>query len=666
MSSIFHEGEVAAQNRAGVTADRRARVEAFIRPFMPEQHREFFESLPVLFLGLIDERGRPWATPVVGTSGFVTTPTAGRMNISATPGLLDDLNLQLETGARVGVIGIELATRRRNRMNGRIAMASPQQFSVEVDHSFGNCPKYIQKRQFDMSAWAAQSPVAARVANDNPEVLRIVREADTFFIASRSADIADGPGAGIDVSHRGGKPGFLRPRADGTLSFPDFAGNLFFNTLGNIEMDGRVGLFIPDFASGDAIYVTGAAKVDWSAKQAASFEGAERIVNVTPDEIWIARGVMPKAGALIEIAPDLERTGSWQEPLEAAGRLENYEPFEISAKVRESDTITSFDLKPAQGGKPAPHRPGQFVPIRITDGDERILRSYTISRAPDGQSYRLSVKREPGGRGSPLLHDRFDVGDVIEAGTPSGTFVLRDGSRPVVMLSAGVGITPMVAMLEGQLQAVRQGSTPREIWFIHSARNGREFAFGSWLQRIAQENTWLRLFISFTAPNAEDRLGQSHDRETRLDAELLRDLLPFGVYDFYICGPGGFIRTLQSGLVKLGVETAQVHTEFFGPGSGSELSEVELQLPEKVEITFKRSDRTMIWTPEQGTLLQAALAAGCKPEFSCGSGSCGTCAVRKLDGEIQYRATPEASVPPGHVLLCSAYPQSKRPLSLDV
>ncbi|WP_417666306.1 2Fe-2S iron-sulfur cluster-binding protein [Roseibium sp.] len=665
-SRIFHEGELIVQARAGVTAQQRKRVEAFIRPEMPVQHRVFFESLPVLFLGLLDDRGRPWATPVVGQPGFVMTPSAGRMTISNVPILGREFELSMSTGDRVGVLGLEFATRRRNRMNGIVGQVLENGFSIDVHHSFGNCPKYIQKRAFAPSETERTALRRRAVKTSDPAIQNILLKADTFLIASRSADVDSGTSAGVDVSHRGGRPGFLLHNNDGSLSFPDYKGNMFFNTFGNIEVDGRVGLFIPDFQTGDAVYVTGRAAVDWTSERTARFAGAERIVDIWPDEVWYAEDVLPLTLAEMETAPELLSTSEWTGTGRAQGVQEDLRTLRVVSRTRESDVITSFELVPADGKPLHRHTAGQFLPIQILDGEETIRRSYTISKAPDDHSYRLSIKREEDGRASTVLHDSFDVGDTLQAGRPAGAFVLDTGNLPVVMLSAGVGITPMIAMLEAQLDSIQDGEKPREVWFLHSARNGREHAFGAWLRELQRRYDWFRCVTTYTAPDDADRIGYSHELETRLNVETLRRMLPFGVYEFYLCGPASFMCGLYRDLQVLGVDAGRIHYEFFGAGSLEENSSGDLDLPEEVLLRFASSGKQVTWRPHNGTLLETAISAGCRPEFSCGGGSCGTCAVRVISGEVQYVSVPVVPIPDGQVLLCSAYPKSRQPVTLDL
>lgn len=306
----FHAGEAAAQARADVPADWATKAARMIRSEMPDQHREFFESLPLMFLGAADGQGRIWATAAFGAPGFVASPDPGRLTVASQPVLTDRLGLDLVPGAKIGALGIELDTRRRNRLNGTLAAGSAAALTIDVDQSFGNCPQYIQVREF---AWdgAPADPMAQRLSALDDRARALIARADTFFVASRAETFSADPRAGIDMSHRGGRPGFLQVAPDGSLSFPDFRGNRIFNTLGNILADGRVGLFIPDFDNGAALFLTGRAQVEWSGDRVAAFTGAQRIVDVTPEEIWYAPHAIPGTGTLREAWRGLVKTGAW-------------------------------------------------------------------------------------------------------------------------------------------------------------------------------------------------------------------------------------------------------------------------------------------------------------------------------------------------------------------
>lgn len=269
----FHDGERALQARAGMQqrmADIGARV---IRDHMPEQHRDFFALLPFLIVGSVDTDGQPWASVLHGPPGFVRSPDARTLHVGARPSAGSPLAGHLRDGAPLGLLGIQPHTRRRNRMNGRVARVGEAGFDVEVEQSFGNCPKYIRTREafyFDEGASGAPQPLAA--LDDAARAL--IASADTLFIASAHAD-------GVDVSHRGGAPGFVSLGTGDVLTLPDYAGNFFFNTLGNLLLEPRAGLLFIDFDSGDLLHVSARAEIVWDGDDVDAHPGAQRLLRLT-------------------------------------------------------------------------------------------------------------------------------------------------------------------------------------------------------------------------------------------------------------------------------------------------------------------------------------------------------------------------------------------------
>lgn len=271
----FHDGERALQARTGMQ-QRMAEIGArAIRDYMPEQHRDFFALLPFLIAGSVDADGQPWASVLHGPPGFVRSPDARTLHVDARPPAGSPLAAHLRDGAALGLLGIQPHTRRRNRMNGRVARVSEAGFDVEVEQSFGNCPKYIHTREafyFDEGAPDAPQPLAA--LDDAARAL--IASADTLFIASTHAE-------GVDVSHRGGEPGFVSvdSGAGDVLTLPDYAGNFFFNTLGNLLLEPRAGLLFIDFDSGDLLHVSARAEIVWDGKEVAAHPGAQRLLRLT-------------------------------------------------------------------------------------------------------------------------------------------------------------------------------------------------------------------------------------------------------------------------------------------------------------------------------------------------------------------------------------------------
>jgi predicted pyridoxine 5'-phosphate oxidase superfamily flavin-nucleotide-binding protein len=308
MGSPFHAGEQWVQRRAGAREKAEQIGTRMIRSFMPEQHREFFARLPALLVAMTDDEGQPHASMLWGAAGFVWSPHPELLCIGASAQGDDPIATWLRPRATVGLLGLEWPTRRRNRMNGRIVESDAQGFSVAVTQSFGNCPKYIQARD-----WQPTSRLPGLMLEgdglDN-EWLTLVQSADTLFIASQSPDTQ---GGGVDVSHRGGPAGFVRIGQDGRLWLPDYSGNRLFNTLGNLAREPRCGLLFIDFASGDLLQVQALAELIWPEQYAAlgitAPPGAERMLALTPGRWVLRRSRLPLAFAAPDRSPFLPDLG---------------------------------------------------------------------------------------------------------------------------------------------------------------------------------------------------------------------------------------------------------------------------------------------------------------------------------------------------------------------
>jgi predicted pyridoxine 5'-phosphate oxidase superfamily flavin-nucleotide-binding protein len=295
----FNPDELAAQVLAGGGPRGSG-----IREFMPEPHRHFFAQLPYLFVGAIDAAGWPLATLLTGHPGFVQSPDPGTLQIAAPPDAGDPAAEALVPDRDIGILGIDFSTRRRNRANGRILSREAGGIRVAVNQSFGNCPQYIQKRTI------ASSRVESTEIMSNPvesfdhldaAAQAAIERADTFFVASRSR-AGNGAAYGADISHRGGRPGFVRVDGD-LLTIPDFRGNRYFNTLGNLIAESRASLLFVDFETGDLLQLQGTAQVDWNDAVAQQFAGAERLWRFHVARGWRRKTTSPLRWSFVEYAP---------------------------------------------------------------------------------------------------------------------------------------------------------------------------------------------------------------------------------------------------------------------------------------------------------------------------------------------------------------------------
>ncbi len=540
-ASPFHAGERAVQTRMGV----RERIEAFarqvVRPFMPGEHRQFYSGLPFIVAAARDSDDRPWVTLLAGEAGFISSETATELQIDAEPATGDALHGQLGGSRDIGLLGIEFSTRRRNRVNGRIR-SSQSGLRVRVDQSFGNCPQYIQPREWHAASSTRQSS-AIRSDRLTAQQSAWIRESDTFFIATGHRGDSDAACYGMDASHRGGEPGFVAV-ADGlTLQFPDYSGNNHFNTIGNLIEDPRVGLLFVDFAGGHLLQLSGRAEIDWDSPAVRTIPGARRLIAIHLEAVVEVRDALP-----IRWAPVSEGARS----------------MVVVGKVAESADVTSFELAPRDGNPLPEFEPGQHLPIEVNIAGQRHGRTYSLSAAPHPSRYRLSIKRDAQGLVSRFLHDQLQIGDSLSVSDPAGEFTLDSGRRPVVLLSAGVGVTPMMSMLA---QLVRKADE-RPVWFIHGASDGEHHPLAQEAAALGSLSDRVTSHVSYSQPNPEDLSGVDYHRHGRVDTELVCELLgDLRDVDVYLCGPLPFMSELRDGLVATGVPEQQIYVETFGPGA---------------------------------------------------------------------------------------------------
>jgi predicted pyridoxine 5'-phosphate oxidase superfamily flavin-nucleotide-binding protein len=307
----FHTGERELQARYGL-AERLAQVgRRVMREGMPEEHREFLEELSFVLVGSVDEAQRPWASLLSGEPGFLGSPDATTLIVNAAPSAGDPLATQLQVGSKLGMLGIQFDTRRRNRVNGHVSCVGQHGFSLAVEQSFGNCPKYIHRRRSKLvhENPAGLGQVKAEGALLSERARDLIAQADTFFIASASPQpqAAHDPARGADVSHRGGPPGFVRlenrtsPRArerkeesiGDVLRIPDYSGNYFFNTFGNLLLHPYAGLLFQDFEDGTLLQLTVATELILDGPELEQEQGAERMLRFRVERGFLLERASP-------------------------------------------------------------------------------------------------------------------------------------------------------------------------------------------------------------------------------------------------------------------------------------------------------------------------------------------------------------------------------------
>ena len=352
---------------------------------------------------------------------------------------------------------------------------------------------------------------------------------------------------------------------------------------------------------------------------------------------------------------------------------DGFAPLRVAAVVPESDTITSFVLQPLDAQAPTPPAAaGQYLTLRLQPEGENgppVIRSYSMSSLAGEDGYRISVRRVRGGAGSSYLYEHVHKGDIVAVAAPRGSFVLRAGQRPVVLLSAGVGATPVLAML----QALARSMDQREVWWVHGARNRCEHAFASEVDELLRALPRSHRLVSYSSFPAEEANSSDFDLAGRLSGKSLRQAgVPVDA-DYYLCGPDAFMKTLSSALTAQGTPPQQIAMEIFGaratglPPGMTRGATPHLPRPNRgtgPSVSFTRSNLTVRWDPAHGNLLELAEACDVPAGFGCRNGVCHACESELLSGTVDYVTTPLEAPDDHRVLLCCAAPASDLALEL--
>jgi ferredoxin-NADP reductase/MOSC domain-containing protein YiiM len=343
----------------------------------------------------------------------------------------------------------------------------------------------------------------------------------------------------------------------------------------------------------------------------------------------------------------------------------------VTAIERESESVISIRLEDCSSAPLPVPRPGQYLTVRLQpDASKRsLLRNYSLSGPPDAGYYRISVKREQEGVASGYLHTRLAVGDLLEIAAPRGTFLLDESDAPVLLISAGVGATPVLAMLH----ALARAHSEREIWWLQSARNGGECPFAAETRRLLAELPAARACVYYSRPGA-DLEGRDFDVEGRLTPSRLAELEPPKGAEAYICGPAGFMQDISAGLASVGLDASRIHTEPFGPEPGITpgIASKPARPPHRPagspgdgpSVEFARSDLSVPWSGDYGSLLELAEACDVPVRWSCRTGVCHTCETTLITGELGYAPDPVEPAAEGSALICCSQPREDVVLDL--
>ena len=343
----------------------------------------------------------------------------------------------------------------------------------------------------------------------------------------------------------------------------------------------------------------------------------------------------------------------------------------VAAIEPESDAVISIRLEDPGGALPAA-RPGQYLTLRIQpdDGQKSLLRNYSLSGPPDAGYYRITVKREREGAASGYLCTRLSVGDQLDIAAPRGTFILDRTHAPVLLISAGIGATPVLAML----QALAKEHSDREIWWLHGARSSRDHSFAAETRTLLASLPNVRTHVYFSRPGPHDLEGRDFDSAGRLTPSLLAELEPPRDAEAYLCGPAPFMDEISAGLAAMGIDASHIHTEPFGPAPGLTpgIAATPARTPHPPAgqpgsgptIQFARSDLAVPWSGDYTSLLELAEACDVPVRWSCRTGVCHNCETTLIAGKVEYSPDPVEPPADGSALICCSQPRDDVVLDL--
>lgn len=341
-----------------------------------------------------------------------------------------------------------------------------------------------------------------------------------------------------------------------------------------------------------------------------------------------------------------------------------FRPLRVSRKVPESGNVTSLLLEPIDGQPVATALPGQFIVLRLGEASTpALMRSYSLSGKPGASYYRVSIKREAHGAASSYIHDNVGVGDIVHASAARGSFTLRPGDTPVVLLSAGIGVTPVLAMLH----ALAAEASPRDIRWLYGARNGREHPFAGEARELLETLPRHHSTICYSSPDPQDRPDVDFNSAGHLDTRVLQQQNLPRDGDFYICGPSTFMSDLTAGLVASGIAPDRIQTEMFGAGASNTpgIAAAPRQAPHLPAgaagsgpmVSFARSGLNVRWGSSFQNLLELAEACDVPVRWACRTGVCHTCETGLVAGKVGYRPDPVDAPADGNMLICCSRPE---------
>lgn len=603
LENPFHEGELIVQQRANESAVAR-RNSAVISDAIPKAAMPFVGQQSFVVIASLDPQGNPWASILVGAPGFIEAFDERTVLVHThqfPSSEHDPLWANIENGADVGMIVIDLGTRRRLRINGYIQRLESTCLKLSVARAYANCPKYIQKRQLSLQDEAMADRVATvrqgRALEDHQQAF--IAAADTFFVASVS------PGHGLDASHRGGNPGFIRMLDRQRIRIPDYGGNSLFNTLGNLTVYPRAGLVFLDFETGRILQLIGEAEILWDQDDPHSQTGGTGRYWELKVTQWVET----------QLTLGLQ----WESP-----DYSPYNPFSLTSKikqpagmklavtrvVRKTQRIKAFQLSAVDGADLPAVKAGSHIPllVRLPDGTQAYRQYSILSDPADRSRYEVAVLLEPEGQGgSRFMHEGIRENQLIEAGEPRNDFPLSSAGGRSILIAGGIGITPILSMLK----TLAAGESSVEVHY--AARSVEDFAYRDEIELLSAGRA------SFYPSEGRDAA------RLNLDKLLCKQ---DGDTHIYVCGPARMIESVRSLADKYGWNPDQIHVESFGSHVTAE--------DKAITVRLARTNKAISVEASQ-TILDALSDAGVSVPYDCKRGECRMCVTDVINGQPHHR-----------------------------
>ena len=616
----FHQGELDVQALANESAIALRNGQVLSSNILPGA-MPFINQQNMLVISSVDEAGLPWSSVLFGPPGFIQASSSSSLLLDATKMLVnknDPLWKNISHNPKVGVLAIELSTRRRFRVNGHIqrisgSELSNSQFEITVQQAYPNCPKFIQRRnlKIEPETQAEELPEPLTGTKIADQHKNIIRQSDSFFVSSSSL-IKNSQEHSVDASHRGGLPGFIKVLEGNRLLIPDYQGNSMFNTLGNIHVYPKAGIIIIDFESARVLQLSGSAKILWNKKDDTNHSSGTKRFWELSIEKWQETKI-PQAikWNFQDYSPHNPREISAEDVNERSVKDPNKTmALQISHVEKKSERINLYQIKAQDGGVLPTFEAGAHLPMEAKLGDGKtVLRHYSIlSSAHENRFYEIAVQNEPAGRGgSQAIHQNIALNSMINAFPPKNEFTLTQIEDHIILIAGGIGITPMLSML-------RELVEKKASFEIHyTAKQESDLAFKKDVLALAGDRAQ---FYASQNPDAE-RLDLPHlIKNAKANSHV------------YMCGPLRMISQVRELAQENGWNDSQIHFESFGAASKPN--------DQAIEVHLKKSNQVVTVDPSQ-TILDALLDKNISVPFDCKRGECGMCATTVLSGDAEHR-----------------------------